>query len=52
MTETNPEYVYLYIAKKEVDITGAVHLHVIRDEEIAHLTEGDAFITLLTKVEI
>lgn len=52
MTETNPEYIYTYIAKKEIDITGAVHLHVIRDKEIVHLTEGDKFITLLTKVEI
>jgi len=52
MTEDQLDYVHLYIAKKEVDITGAVHLHVIRDEEIAHLTAGDEFITLLTKVEI
>lgn len=46
------DYTFTYIAKKEVDITGAVHLHVIRDDEIAHLTEGDEFVTLKTKVEI
>jgi hypothetical protein len=40
------------MARKTVDVTGRIHLEVIKDEEIVSLHQGDEFFTIKTKVEL
>lgn len=42
----------VYLARVERDITGDVHLHVVRDTDRVELHEGDEFVTIQTTVDL
>ena len=40
-----------HIARIERDMTGDVHLHLIRDTDVVELSDGAEYLTLMTAVD-